>query len=311
MPIQVSQKYEVHVHRCKTLNSHDQHRDARQMDKAIMDMATRSHTNAIRSLLVDLLNEGNAEVQKAHDNKMASSLGNDQALTSSTSVAKEVEELGGASSPAAAEAPVSRPLRQRNKVSRLVDDVDFWGDDFDLGETLSSSSSSSEEDYSDMYSEAESDSDGKSTSSSGSSRFDPLSRDDNPGDEQAQDDGNDIVLRSRTYRSLRESYSKLTRKQQEDFDQDTLHLRTLLRLSPTRVYTLDDLDDPEIHDRALRLLYRARFGQENEYIRVGPHIKYNKLAPEVVEAIKQKMTTFDSEVAYYTSVIQKGLDDAG
>lgn len=169
----------------------------------------------------------------------------------------------------------------------------FFGDDFDLGEEPDSSFSSSEDEDSDMYC------------------FDPLSRDDNPGDEQAKDDGNDIVLRFRTYRSIRESYARLTRKQQEDFDQDTLHPRTLLSLSPTRVYTLDDLQDPEICDRALRLLYRARFGQEHEYIRVCPHIKYKKLAPEVVETIKQKMTTFDTEVAWYTSFVQEGLDDAG
>ena len=31
------------------------------------------------------------------------------------------------------------------------------------------------------------------------------------------------------------------------------------------MYTLDDLKDNEIHDRALRLLYRARFGQTKDY----------------------------------------------
>ena len=92
-------------------------------------------------------------------------------------------------------------------MQRLEDDVGFFGDDFDLGVKLSSSSSSSAEDDSDTDSESESDSDGKSTSPSGSSCFNPLSRADNPGDEQAKDDGNDIVLRFRTYRSIRESYA--------------------------------------------------------------------------------------------------------
>lgn len=194
-------------------------------------------------------------------------------------------------------------------MQRLKDDVEFFGDDFNLGDSPSSTSSSSAEYDSDTYTQSELESGTESTSSNASSGFDPLSRDDNPSDEQDKDDGNDVVLRSRTYRQIRETYARMSRKQQEDFDQDTLHSRSLLSLSPTRVYTLDDLQDPEIHDRALRLPYRARFGQEHEYIRVGPHIKYNKLAPEVVESIKQNMTTFDTEVAYYTSIVQKVLED--
>ena len=54
------------VIRCKILNSHDQTRDSRQMDKAIMDMATRSWSPSIQSLLVYLLNEANGEVRAAH-----------------------------------------------------------------------------------------------------------------------------------------------------------------------------------------------------------------------------------------------------
>ena len=49
------------------LNSRDQTRDSRQMDKALMDMGTRSWSPTIQQLLVDLLNEGNDEVRAAHD----------------------------------------------------------------------------------------------------------------------------------------------------------------------------------------------------------------------------------------------------
>lgn len=37
------------------------------MDKAIMDMATRSWSPSIQALLVDLLNEANSEVREAHE----------------------------------------------------------------------------------------------------------------------------------------------------------------------------------------------------------------------------------------------------
>ena len=63
----VSEVYEVLVIRCRTLNSHDQTRDSRQMDKALMDMSTRSWSPTIQQLLADLLNEGNDEVRAAHD----------------------------------------------------------------------------------------------------------------------------------------------------------------------------------------------------------------------------------------------------
>lgn len=69
--IQVSQEEKVSIIRCQVLNSHDQQRDARQQDKAIMDMATRSYTEPIRKLLVDLLNEANAEVREAHESAAA------------------------------------------------------------------------------------------------------------------------------------------------------------------------------------------------------------------------------------------------
>ena len=47
---------------------------------------------------------------------------------------------------------------------------------------------------------------------------------------------------------MREMFNKLVRREEENFDQDTMVLRQLLRLSPDRMYTLDDLNDNEIHD---------------------------------------------------------------
>ena len=69
---------------------------------------------------------------------------------------------------------------------------------------------------------------------------------------------------------MREYYNKLPRKDQESFDQDEISLRALLGLDPDRLYTIEDLNDEGVHDRALRLLYRARFGQVNEYARICP-----------------------------------------
>ena len=49
-----SQLYVVLVFQCRMLNSHDQTRDSRQMDKALMGIVTRSYSASIQPLLVDL-----------------------------------------------------------------------------------------------------------------------------------------------------------------------------------------------------------------------------------------------------------------
>ena len=89
---------------------------------------------------------------------------------------------------------------------------------------------------------------------------------------------------------MREYYNKLPREDQESFDQAEVSIRALLGLDPDRVYTIEDLNDEEVHDRALRLLYRARFGQVNEYARISPHINYDQLDRTVSDHIKSKLS---------------------
>ena len=75
-------------------------------------------------------------------------------------------------------------------------------------------------------------------------------------------------------------------------------LRQLLSLPLDRIYTVQDLEDGEIHDRALRLLYRARFGQDKDYSGISPHIKYDMLHPTVVTGIKHKIKMKDEEYRF-------------
>jgi len=53
--------------------------------------------------------------------------------------------------------------------------------------------------------------------------------------------------------------------------------------------SLDESKDAEFHDRALHLLYRARFGPEMDYARILPHIDCNNLDIKVINAMKEKM----------------------
>ena len=97
--------------------------------------------------------------------------------------------------------------------------------------------------------------------SNSSSDFDMLAKNDASRGEILRDKSGEIYLHSRSQRQMRETFNKLNRGEQEGFDQDAMVLRQLLSPVPDRVYTLQDLEDNEIHDRALRLLYRARFGR--------------------------------------------------
>ena len=57
------------VVRVVTKNSHDQYRDSKQTDKAVVDLATRSFSSEVQNLLVDLLNESNKYVKEAHESQ--------------------------------------------------------------------------------------------------------------------------------------------------------------------------------------------------------------------------------------------------
>ena len=110
-------------------------------------------------------------------------------------------------------------------------------------------------------------------------------------------DGNgDVRLVSSTARALRKRYSRMTMDDQESFDLDTIVLRTLLGLKPDHVYVVQDLEDADILDPALRLLYRVRFGQKEEYARISPHIKYDKLSRKMCNAIEKKTNLQNAEI---------------
>ena len=117
--------------------------------------------------------------------------------------------------------------------------------------------------------------------SNSSSDFDLLGRNDTSRGELLRDESGEVYLQSRIQRQMREAFNKLNRREQENLDQDGMMLRQLLSISPDRVYTVDDLNDNEIHDRALGLLSRARFGQTKNYSRISLHIKYDILLSRV------------------------------
>jgi hypothetical protein len=63
----------------------------------------------------------------------------------------------------------------------------------------------------------------------------------------------------------------------EDYDQERMNIEYHLRFDGHKVYQEADLGDERILDRALRLLYRARFGQGAKNARISVHVKYPAL----------------------------------
>ena len=261
-----------------------------------MDMATRSWSPSIQSLLVDLLNESNGEVRAAHqstagkDMKFGGLSGSvlDTQFEDGQRLAGIVEDpfdIGQSKEGPSREGLEAedlcaaqrqdelgdRPKRERKAPSRLFEDPEYQsvyqdGKRKRDQSTDGSDSDVSEDDGSIYDSEFDDDAaDSTKNDSEISSDFDVTGRNDVSNLELMEDENGEVMLHSRSQKQMREIFNRLSRKDQESFDQDTMVLRQLLSLSPDRIYTVEDLADSEILDRALRLLYRTRFGQSNDY----------------------------------------------
>ncbi|MCJ1377919.1 hypothetical protein MMC17_001015 [Xylographa soralifera] len=60
-------------------------------------------------------------------------------------------------------------------------------------------------------------------------------------------------------------------------------------LDPMKIHKTEDLNEPETLARALRLLYRARFGIPAEQARISPHVTYDKLFKNIENAIMKSI----------------------
>ncbi|KAL8834745.1 MAG: hypothetical protein Q9170_003622 [Blastenia crenularia] len=319
--IRVSQLFEVLVIRIRVLNSNDEFRESKQTDKAIMDMSTRAADPEVQKLLIALLNENNWEVKEAHESAEGIALKSQIKEQSQTnpltveiedgqklaSTVADAMDLGTDDSPRSPKAESSQAHRRSGRapkpVSRLIDDPEnqktiLEGDDYpgtDSDESRESEHSEYSEqatDYDEDYQDLDFDfgSDESDSSEKKGEKVKPEQ------DDYIVDPDGDTRLVSRTTKELRQRYSQFTKTEQEEFDQDSIALRQLLSLKVDRVYELSDLNDPEILDRSLRLLYRARFGQSHERIRISPHIRYDKLTKQVCRAIEKNSKMDHQEI---------------
>lgn len=108
------------------------------------------------------------------------------------------------------------------------------------------------------------------------------------GSERADTTFDDAVLKT-----AKQQLKKMTRHDREAYDQSILNLTVLLSLDPERVYYKVDLEHPNIFERALTLLYRAKFGQTHEHVRLTPHVRYDALHPDIAKRIDDNVRDYE------------------
>ena len=126
---------------------------------------------------------------------------------------------------------------------------------------------------------------------------DGVDDDDDDDDEIANDSGSDERLPdTMAVMKLRKYYSKLSVEEQEKYSQEEFNFRYLLSLSPTKIYKVADLTDPAILDRGLRLLFHKRYGQQDQFMKISPHIEYTHLPPEIASKINTKVRVEEEDL---------------
>lgn len=275
----------MQIIRLITANSHYQFREYRQLDKSVLDMATRSFTPPVQELLVKLLNEANTEVKKVH-----SSIGKVAEYLSAPEDTATPEDTAAPEDAAAApeDAAAAQEPKQKRRAPERFGQESLTHMDHDTAFTNTSDS--------DYHIDLKEDSEFSGFDEEDEKTDNNLSNFEEFLPKTLPTIIQDLVLETQTTKRLRQDFSRLTHQEQEAFNQEDLYIRQLLSLSPEKTYTTQDLTDDQILDRALCLLYVSKFGQEEMQVRISPHIKYDKLPSAVSESIRAKMQPEETQV---------------
>lgn len=106
---------------------------------------------------------------------------------------------------------------------------------------------------------------------------------------------------------LRAEFNRLSASDQESVNQERLDMQRLLSLDPTRIYKLEGLEDNQVLEQALRLLYLSKFGRDELYTCVSPHITYEKLAVSMARSIKERLQIEEQQIARSLALIAETL----
>ena len=262
-----------------------------------MDLATRAFSPAVQDLLVELLNEANKEVKEAHEAAQAAA-SSGAPLTTSLPAADPSSSQPGEDQPSTPTSPQNsvdeptssrfraRPQIQVSKPPSSPPESGSEDSDSDYQTSSSEDEEDATSDVSDQTSSADSDSD--------QNEDDPLNLENLA----------EALMKTNSLKELKKRFAKLDRQVQEDFHQDTMSTEFLLSLDPNKKYAIADLDSKIHLERALRLLFLAKFGRDQMYHRINPHIQYNLLSNTAVQAIEKKLSLEEEQVKHACALLK-------
>lgn len=78
-----------------------------------------------------------------------------------------------------------------------------------------------------------------------------------------------------------------------------MNLKMFLELDADRMYDIQNLEEPAVIERSLRLVFAARFGQTEtiDMLRASPYINYTCLSKNVMEEVGAKLATEEKDLA--------------
>ena len=259
------QKHEVFITRTHVVNTRDAWRESKQTDKASIELASRANHPKVKELLVKLLNENQYEVQAIHDavkgeyfRPHTSTEGAEQGTNSRYGIDGDQNVLA----------------------KMLVDDGDNHGkhdvDEYDDDDN--DNDDNSEDDDDDGGDDDDGDDDGD--------------EDYFPSEDEGAQDTEGNTIQSSLWPPKRRADDI-----REILDPDLLAFEAILKLPYDYTYTINDLDEPEVFIRAIKLLYNARMGRVGSISRTSLHLKYDQLHESVVESIGKKMRLGENDIA--------------
>ncbi|KFY97411.1 hypothetical protein V500_02085 [Pseudogymnoascus sp. VKM F-4518 (FW-2643)] len=104
---------------------------------------------------------------------------------------------------------------------------------------------------------------------------------------QYEDDGEYGDGSALTTDEMKKAFRQQALEFQESFNQEEYNMRLLLSIPVNKVFTVTDLNNPAILERALRILFCRRIGMSSPTARLGPHITYSLVPTELREKMKK------------------------
>lgn len=281
----------------------------------MLDLATQSFSDEVKNLLVTLLNEGNQKVRESHTSERRREIMTRRIRLEDMSVSMDAVTLTESTTTITEPfIPESSTSRKRQTPAELLISESLTPQKRQTPERLGAIGTAGDANGADADGVDDANStdtdyildDIPNTEPKDDLKTSDFEKTDNKGSENEMDIDrvDEDILEAKTTKKWRQDLLKQPVSVQEAFDQEDFNLRQLLALSAKKMYGKDNLEDEKTLDRALRLLYMAKFGQVDMNTRISPHIQYNKLPIAVANSITSKLQVEEDQVRGSLAIVR-------